>query len=530
MHIQVRVNEQGALRNQRYAFSDRYTLVSELLQNSRRAGATKVQVEYDQDTKTLRVIDDGDGIKDFQSLLVFHESGWDEDTLRRERPFGVGFSKCLYSASRCIVQSRGQFIDFRTTEALVKVPIEVHTAAGGDAPGTLVELHDVDLPNLSERIRPQCAGFPIDVTYNGQLLERPYAIDRTTMTLTSIGAIYLTGTLSGNYSTSTLVYLQGFRVLGPRQYSPGHVNIVHLDPDEFIARLPDRDRLIDEEDQIRRIDAEIGHHWRAIIEIAKYQLTSQMFVDRYYDAMRAFGHLDLLHDLDILPRGSCMAIRDYPVQDINSSDNILDASVDPPDRRNIESGQATLVNLDEVEDDNAAHWMFARAKGFLVFNEYMLDEAHWVHAKVRKLADELLGLETVGMHQRSHFDGSWISVDVVLCEALRLRIGSEVVEIADEGIYHGGTVFIPAGETSGNVIRQVSRYIDEQAQFRDYEFDADRNALADLLRRLRSIDPKDTLGSLLRPLKLEKYPVLHGKTFRLSIVGEANAHAIDLVG
>jgi hypothetical protein len=33
MQVRVQINEQGALRNQRYAFSDRYTLVSELMQN-----------------------------------------------------------------------------------------------------------------------------------------------------------------------------------------------------------------------------------------------------------------------------------------------------------------------------------------------------------------------------------------------------------------------------------------------------------------------------------------------------------------
>ena len=35
MEIQVRINSEGALRNQRHAFTDRFTLVSELLQNAR---------------------------------------------------------------------------------------------------------------------------------------------------------------------------------------------------------------------------------------------------------------------------------------------------------------------------------------------------------------------------------------------------------------------------------------------------------------------------------------------------------------
>ena len=38
MKIQVRINEEGALRNQRHAFSNRFTLVSELLQNALQHG------------------------------------------------------------------------------------------------------------------------------------------------------------------------------------------------------------------------------------------------------------------------------------------------------------------------------------------------------------------------------------------------------------------------------------------------------------------------------------------------------------
>ena len=76
--IQVRVNEEGALRNQRFAFSDRYTLITELLQNARRAGADRIEVAFDAATQVLRVTDNGRGIEDFQKLLVFNESGWDD--------------------------------------------------------------------------------------------------------------------------------------------------------------------------------------------------------------------------------------------------------------------------------------------------------------------------------------------------------------------------------------------------------------------------------------------------------------------
>ena len=62
MRVQVRVNERGALRNGRFAFTNRLTLVSELLQNSRRAGATQVTINHDETARRVTVIDDGCGI------------------------------------------------------------------------------------------------------------------------------------------------------------------------------------------------------------------------------------------------------------------------------------------------------------------------------------------------------------------------------------------------------------------------------------------------------------------------------------
>ena len=84
MHIQVCINEACALRNQRYAFTDRFRLITELLQNGRRAGATRIDVAHDPDSEVPRVIDDGHGIEDFQKFLTFNESGWDSSTVDEE--------------------------------------------------------------------------------------------------------------------------------------------------------------------------------------------------------------------------------------------------------------------------------------------------------------------------------------------------------------------------------------------------------------------------------------------------------------
>jgi hypothetical protein len=79
-------------------------------------------------------------------------------------------------------------------------------------------------------------------------------------------------------------------------------------------------------------------------------------------------------------------------------------------------------------------------------------------------------------------------------------------------------------------VRQFSSFTDEHDQFLDSDLDADRDALVDLIRRLRSGDPVQTLYSLLQDLQLGNYPLLHGKTFQLTVgVGSAPGHSIELV-
>ena len=80
-------------------------------------------------------------------------------------------------------------------------------------------------------------------------------------------------------------------------------------------------------------------------------------------------------------------------------------------------------------------------------------------------------------------------------------------------------------------LSQRPAHLDERHdQFLDADCDADRDALADLIRRLRSVDPVQTLDSLLQDLRLGKYPLLHGKTFQLTVgVGVSPGHSIELV-
>ena len=531
MQIQIRINEEGALRNQRHAFSNRFTLVSELLQNARRAGATCIEILYDATTQVLCVRDDGRGLDDFQKLLSFHESGWDEATQAEERPFGIGFSKCLYAATRCIVASGRQRVDIDSAAALAREPIEVEELPAAEpVAGTRVELHGVNLPELGARIEEMCTGFPVPVRFNGRALERRLAESNLALKASAIGNLHLAGTRDGQYSRETLVFLQGFCVLKPSWYRAEEVNVVHLDSRQFTARLPDRDKLIDEDLQHRRIDAEVKACWRRTLETAKTQLSPEDFVERYYGAARAWGHLDLLNDVDLLPESLCESIVGYPIQVEHGDRDFLTSAAATPTRHDVETGVVKLVALDEVGDDNAAHWMLARAKGWWIFDWIGVHEEHWARRHVRFLQEESVTVEPVTETNRTTLEGRWVWPVVILCDAVRVKIGGDEALIADAAVCHDGCLYVPAGETSGAGVRQLSSFTDENDQFMEADCDADGEALADLLFRLRSVDPVQTLDSLLQGLRLGRYPVLQRRAFRVSIgVGTAPGHAIELI-
>ena len=66
-------------------------IFAELLQNSRRAGATTITATYDPATRIFAIADNGRGLDDPATLLSFGHSGWDAGTASLEDSAGMGF-------------------------------------------------------------------------------------------------------------------------------------------------------------------------------------------------------------------------------------------------------------------------------------------------------------------------------------------------------------------------------------------------------------------------------------------------------
>ena len=116
--IRARIHESAVKRVTRIYAATAAEILAEILQNSRRAGATRFRIavspspgltaeesaDGSESALTVTIADDGAGIADPAVLLSFGENGWDDELVRREDAAGFGFASL--ARRNCAVSSR----------------------------------------------------------------------------------------------------------------------------------------------------------------------------------------------------------------------------------------------------------------------------------------------------------------------------------------------------------------------------------------------------------------------------------------
>ena len=148
--IRARIHDSAIRRVTRIYASTLSDVMTEALQNSRRADATQVRIAVatlaDQSSGEPRfsviIADDGAGIADPAVLLSFGENGWSDDLVRREDAAGFGFASL--SRRGCTVSSRprspdgsimpGWRVDLAPEHFLGDAEAEIHPDDGAPFP------------------------------------------------------------------------------------------------------------------------------------------------------------------------------------------------------------------------------------------------------------------------------------------------------------------------------------------------------------------------------------------------------------
>lgn len=177
--IRARIHEGALHRVTRMYTAGLADVFTEALQNSRRAGATRLRVTIEElsGAQAVTITDDGAGIADPAVLLSFGENGWSEETVRREDAAGMGF---LSLARRgCTIASRtrsvaGWRVDLTPAHFLGEAEADVLPDEDAPRPhGTAVRFRTEETREVIRRALENAARhYPLPVTLDGEALPR----------------------------------------------------------------------------------------------------------------------------------------------------------------------------------------------------------------------------------------------------------------------------------------------------------------------------------------------------------------------
>ncbi|MBB4402992.1 MULTISPECIES: hypothetical protein [Rhizobium/Agrobacterium group] len=151
-------------------------ILGELLQNARRAGATKVVIDQIDDPrfgKAVRIADNGAGLEDPRSLFSLGHSGWSEALSSSEDPAGMGFFALANRGTTIIAQRKGAseswFIQAGADAFHGKQPVNVRPGPH-DHKGVTVIVPETASENIAGAVQHAARFYPVAVEFNGEIM------------------------------------------------------------------------------------------------------------------------------------------------------------------------------------------------------------------------------------------------------------------------------------------------------------------------------------------------------------------------
>lgn len=557
--VSIQINKNKLLSNLEYSFSNSRTVLGELMQNARRAGATKIHFQMEDESKKLEVIDNGCGIADFQNLLSVADSGWDESTVANERPFGMGWLSCLYAADEINVISNGRYISGLSNEILSGTEIEVKDydfplPPDTDNSYTILRLagFSLNIKQVLDALKTLSYGFPIEVYFNGELLSNPQQVNSELnfMKVEGLGDVCVMpfeqhGKMNIRVNSALNVYLQGLPVYS--KTSAGYItevdsnhypNVVHLDSKLFFGRLPDRDQLIDEREVIAKINATINDIYLSRLVELKEVLLPEEFATRdiYEFALNVKGGFELFCDKEVrLPNLHYGPIDSVQPSCCNDHGRIergnAENSYSYDDLKSGKVNVCVIADMETYEVSNAAAWIFAIVKDWDLLdiphhnNLPEKFEKHWINEFVHDVNNDNIEVEIIGeiLGKRGTIMPEYweSSCEVVLCESYKLTYTEPSGKKHDVVVHthplytKDGLMLIPAGASHVNdAVLQGGDYMSDN-DFQDDDFEVAGTALNLFVETLRSGNEVSALEQLLNTVWLGEYSAFKGSKYEL---------------
>lgn len=318
--VRASINERKFFESMKHLFASSYSVLGELMQNARRAGASRIDFMVDVEQKTATVQDDGCGVDDFNVLIALCDSGWSEQVQLTDKPFGMGLFSLFFAAEAVTFRSSGRSLKVGLDDIINKreLVIQPDPETVGQS-GTRIDLiglkdkmtekayqygfNGVQRPRMFAEIEFRAKGFPIPVFINGMECPRPHAQQSLHGVETPIGFVSYPGVTNDApaipKTSDRLFYLQGL----PIGRSSGHNEpiVVHLDSTQFTARMPDRSDLFDAQEQAKKVSEALADMVTFRLAQLKASMDSQQFVSQHWDNCKEHHCMRLMNDVPWIP-------------------------------------------------------------------------------------------------------------------------------------------------------------------------------------------------------------------------------------
>ena len=513
--IRLKTHQSRLIAHLRYAFNPS-SMLGELLQNARRAKAERIYVDVDADSLTFS--DDGVGIADLQTLISIGASGWDQETQEREHAFGLGVLSTLYFAERVSVHSGQQGFSASTASLLRGEAIAIEDIA--PCRGTRIRLEGVQLPPgeshlqcwVVGQLRRLCEAFPVAVVFNGGELSRPLADPGLPWRETPVGRVLIE--LNAR-STAWQCFLQGLPI-GHAPY--GEHQVLHL-RDDFIARLPDRQSLLNEETDRPRIEGAIEDAYRQALIEAREELSPGAFLESYGEHCLDSCNADLLNDIPFASRSWFRDWQKYPPS-VYRKERYDERTGTWPEETLL-AGKVWRIDRDDDCDRELAE-VYLRARGGVLLEEEDLDAGHWLMRAAKVISPQQVRVQPGPvLYEDDSQAESGDFVALALVASLHVRLEDEAEAVPVEAAREGHTLYLTEWASPATVIDLVSDFIGGSQSRSDVE-----QAIRGFIAMGRSQNPGQVIEALLPRSLRGPQPKLAGATVCLTFDDEGRLLAV----
>lgn len=303
--MKLSINEGRTIANLGSVFSNSSTVLSELVQNSRRAGATSVTVTTgDVDgTPFLSLEDNGCGIASFDSLFALSESNWSSDVVEKDAPYGMGFFSTLFAAKTVKIESNGLSLTL-DSESAIKMEDFGEPVVSSEAPAVGTRITLLGFNGKAESAFEHIAKHSsLNITFNGKALDNSLNFNVLASAYPVINTPFGKLVLREDFTINCSIVVQEMSIstIEKKSYYYEPNNVLFVDNNKVKVRMPDRNAIIDNDAFEAGLIAYLNDYFKGVLIKKREEINDDaVFLDKYHAQVWKYAQ-ELLSDMYYLP-------------------------------------------------------------------------------------------------------------------------------------------------------------------------------------------------------------------------------------